>query len=54
MLKRVGWEETALPDPQCGFEPVSYTTIKVDCTSGLVVKVLNDLDQVAISVYKAS
>ena len=33
-------------DSDCGSEPVSYVTIKVDCTSGLVVEVFNDLDQV--------
>ena len=52
MLKRVGWEETALSDSECAFEPVSYTTIKVDCNGGLVVEFLNDLDQVAINVIK--
>ena len=52
MLKRVGREETALSDSECAFEQVSNTTIKVGCTSGLVVEVLNDLDQVAINVVK--
>ena len=44
MLKR------PLSDSDCGSEPVSYAIIKVDCTSGLVVKVFNDLDQVGINV----
>ena len=35
-----------MSDSDCGSEPVSYVTIKVDCTSGLVVEVFNDLDQV--------
>ena len=52
MLKTVGWGETALSDSECAFESVSYTTIKVDCTGGLVVEFLNDLDQVAINVIK--
>ena len=36
----------------CGSEPLSYVTIKVVCTSGLVVEVFNDLDQVDIDVIK--
>ena len=48
----MGREETALSVFECGFEPVSYTTIKVDCTNSLVVEVLNNLDQVAINVVK--
>ena len=32
-----------MSDSECAFEPVSYTTIKVDCTGGLVVEFLNDL-----------
>ena len=40
-----------MSDSDCGSEPVSYVTIKVDCTSGLVVEVFNDLDQV-VNVIK--
>ena len=35
-----------MSDRNCTSKPVSYVTIKVDCTSGLVVEVFNDLDQV--------
>ena len=35
-----------MSDSDCGSEPVFYVTIKVDCTSGLVVEVFSDLDQV--------
>ena len=41
-----------MPDSDCGSEPVSYVTIKVDYTSGLVVEVFNDLDQVGVNVLK--
>ena len=41
-----------LSDCDCGSEPVSCVTIKVDCTSGLVVEVFNDLDQVGVAVIK--
>ena len=41
-----------LADSDCGSEPVSYVTIKVDCTSGLVVEVFNYLDQVGVDVIK--
>ena len=41
-----------MSDSGCGSEPVSYVTIKVDCTSGLDVKVFNDLDQVGVDVIK--
>ena len=41
-----------MSDSDCGTEPVSYVTIKVDCTSGLVVEVFNDLDQVGVDVIK--
>ena len=41
-----------MPDSNCGSEPVSYVTIKVDCTSGLVVEVFSDLDQVGVDVIK--
>ena len=35
-----------MSESDCGSEQVIYVTIKVDCTSGLVVEVFNDLDQV--------
>ena len=41
-----------MSDSDCGSEPVSYVTIKVDCNSGFVVEVFNDLDQVAVDVIK--
>ena len=41
-----------MSDSDCGSEPVSYVTIKVDCTSGLVVEVFNDLDQVSVDAIK--
>ena len=41
-----------MSDSDCSSEPVSYVTIKVDCTSGLVVEVFNDLDQVVVNVIK--
>ena len=41
-----------LADSDCGSEPVSYVTIKVDCTSGLLVEVFNYLDQVGVDVIK--
>ena len=41
-----------LSDSDSGFEPVSCVTIKVDCTSGLVVQVFSDLDQVGVDVIK--
>ena len=41
-----------MSDSDCGSEPVSYVTIKVDCTSGLVVEVFNDLDPVGVDVIK--
>ena len=41
-----------MSDSDCSSEPVSYVTIKVDCTSGLVVEVFNDLDQVGVDVIK--
>ena len=41
-----------MSDSNCGSEPVFYVTIKVDCTSGLVVEVFNDLDQVGVNVIK--
>ena len=41
-----------MSDSDCGSEPLSYVTIKVVCTSGLVVEVFNDLDQVDIDVIK--
>ena len=51
MLKRVG-ESRPLSDSDCGSELLSYVTIKVYCTSGLVVEVFNDLDQVGVTVIK--
>ena len=39
-------------DSDCGSEPVSYVTIKVDCANGIVVEVFNDLDQVGVDVIK--
>ena len=51
MLKRVRESRHPLSDSDCSSEPVSYVTIKVDCTSGLVVEVFNDLDQV-VNVIK--
>ena len=41
-----------MSDSDCGSEPVSYTTIKLDCTRGLVVEVFNDLDQVGVNVIR--
>ena len=41
-----------MSDSDCGSEPVSYVTIKVDCISGLVVEVFSDLDQVGVDVIK--
>ena len=41
-----------MSDSDCGSEPVSYVTIEVDCTSGLVVEVFNDLGQVSVDVIK--
>ena len=41
-----------MSDSDCGSEPVSYVTSKVDCTSGLVVEIFNDLDQVGVNVLK--
>ena len=41
-----------MSDSDCGSEPVSYVTINVDCTSGLVVEVFKDLDQVGVDVIK--
>ena len=41
-----------MSDSDCGSEPVSYVTIKVDCSSGLVVEVFNDLDQVSVDAIK--
>ena len=41
-----------MSDSDCGSEPLSYVTIKVVCTSGLVVEVFNDLDQVDIDAIK--
>ena len=41
-----------MSDSDCGSEPVSYFAIKVDCTRGLVVKVLYDSDQVGVNVIK--
>ena len=41
-----------MSDSDCGSEPVSYVTIKVDCASGIVVEVYNDLDQVGVDVIK--
>ena len=41
-----------MSDFDCSSEPVSYVTIKVDCTSGLVVEVFNDLDQVSVDAIK--
>ena len=41
-----------MSDSDCGSEPVSYVTVKVDYTSGLVVEVFNDLDQVGVNVLK--
>ena len=31
-------------------EPVSYATVEEDCTSGLVIKVFDDLDDVGTNV----
>ena len=42
-----------MSDSDCGSELVSHGAIKVDCTSGLVVEVFNDLDQVRINIVKA-
>ena len=33
-------------DSNCCSEPVSYATVEEDCTSGLVIEVLDDLDKV--------
>ena len=41
-----------MSDSDCSTEPFSYVTIKVDCTSGLVVEVFNDLDQVSVDAIK--
>ena len=41
-----------MSDSDSGSEPVSYTTIKVDCTSGLVLEVFNELDKVGVNVIK--
>ena len=41
-----------MSDSDCGSEPVSYVTIKVDCTIDFVVEVFNDVDQVDIEVVK--
>ena len=41
-----------MSDSDCDSEPVSYVSIKVDCNSGFVVEVFNDLDQVAVDVIK--
>ena len=42
-----------MSDSDCGSEPVSYATIKVDCTSGLVVEVFNELHKVVVNVIKS-
>ena len=41
-----------MSDSDSGSEPVSYTTIKVDCTSGLVLEVFNELHKVGVNVIK--
>ena len=41
-----------MPDSDCGSEPVSYATIKVDYTSSLVVEVFNELHKVGVNVIK--
>ena len=46
MLKRVGESRQSLSDSNCCPEPVSYAAVEEDCTSGLVIKFLDDLDMV--------
>ena len=48
MLKRMG--ETSLSDSNCCLEPVSYAAVEEDGTSGLVIEVFDDLDQVGADV----
>ena len=36
---------TSLSDSNCCSEPVSYTTVEEDGTSGLVIEVFDDLDK---------
>ena len=37
-------------EPNCCSEPVSYTAVEEDCTSGLVIEVFDDSDQVGADV----
>ena len=49
MLKRVG-ENTPLSDSNCCSESVSYAAVEEDCTSGLVIEVFDDSDEVGVDV----
>ena len=41
---------TSLPDSNCCSEPISYTAVEEDCTSGLVIEVYDDSDKVGADV----
>ena len=50
MLKRVGESRHPCQDSNCCSEPVSYAAVEEDGTSGLVIQVLDDSDQVCADV----
>ena len=50
MLRRVGESRHPCPTPTVFSEPVSYAAVEEDCTSGLVIEVFDDLDQVGVDV----
>ena len=37
-------------DSNCCLEPVSYAAVEEDCSSGLVIEVLDDLDMIGADV----
>ena len=50
MLKSVGESKHSCRTPNCCWEPVSYAAVEEDCTSGFVVEVFDDSDDVGADV----
>ena len=50
MLKRVGESRHPCRTSKCCSEPISYAAVEEDGTSGLVIEVFDDLDEVCAYV----
>ena len=50
MLKRVGESRHPCRTSKCCSEPISYAAVEEDGTSGLVIEVFDDLDEVCADV----